>query len=331
MTKRKSSKSHGPSSKRSATSRSSTVGRKWITDFGLANLNRADFWREHKGGGWTVEDFAKHVVSNNGPTNLEDIRRALLKDINCLTPHVKAETHKNHAVRIGASLKARNGSAYRELESFCESGDFLMLVSMIKKAKRAADCAQVAAMSLAHQKGAQALVQEALGPEVLFSETDSSMDESVAEPESVRRVKEWMVHIDVASTTNDAIPVAPDSGSEDANVESPQSVGQIVLENIDAKADTLYEDPSLMFMPKTKTKAVNTADPASYMDWTLKSGKNVLQTIKTARNNLNPKHREISLIWWGIIDVSGTDKGIAGKYLHRRRIRGDACGFLSGS
>ncbi|TPX64347.1 hypothetical protein SpCBS45565_g05942 [Spizellomyces sp. 'palustris'] len=282
MPKRKSSRSDGQSSKRSATS--SAVGRKWITDFGLATVHRGDFWRDQKGGAWTVEGFAKYVVSQDGPKNFKDIRRALLHDINHLIPH------------------ARNGSAYDELKSFCESADFSVLTNIAHRTKRAADCAQAAAISLAHQSGAQILVQKALGTPAVFSETESSVDETVVESESSQKVKEWVDQVGVAISNDDVGHVPLDNVGEDANV------------------DTLFEDPNVMFVPNTKANGVRTADPASFMEWTLKSGKNVLQTINDARSKLNDKHREISLIWWGIIDVSGADKVIAGKHFAEKDI-----------
>ncbi|KAJ3159960.1 hypothetical protein HDU86_001224 [Geranomyces michiganensis] len=54
----------------------------------------------------------------------------------------------------------------------------------------------------------------------------------------------------------------------------------------------------------------------AFDQWILASRKNVRTTIEVARATMKPQHQHLSLIWWGIIDVSGADKEITGTAEH---------------
>ncbi|KAJ3187652.1 hypothetical protein HDU85_006043 [Gaertneriomyces sp. JEL0708] len=262
--------------------------RSWFTPGGAQRLHYKEFWGSQKGASWCPIAFARYLIESNPHSDWKarSVRRELLPEINILMEIVVAKTHQSYASKVGQAIKNRTGKVYDEFMEFFNSSEYRECKELARTLWKAAQRAKQAAKVIAHQGGASEMVAEARTreevPPPTFSVSTGSEEDACSQSDGISDVEEgpsvskWLEGVE----TNEMLDL-PD----DDVLVSPEGMVEGDLES-----------------GLTDSNVQVTSDA-----WILSTGQSVGQTIRAARETIPKKKRVYSLIWYGIVDVSGGD------------------------
>ncbi|KAJ3185576.1 hypothetical protein HDU87_000199 [Geranomyces variabilis] len=240
----------------------------------IKDLNLPTFWSGRNYANWDPVEYADGCVTVNPGHDFRKICTELLEDLDVLAIGLAPANQADAAKRLALALRNKT-VVYRSLRDHIESKAFNDLRESTREIQRS-DRLRKSFLEAGVAAEAATIARS-------YSEAQNAeLNREAKEAHCSFEVKEWVEEV-------------AEAGSES-----------------ELEADLQFEDPNNMQEgAHRKSVPTHSARPIDFGAWILSSGKNVVSTVESARKELKSSQRALSLIWWGILDVSGADKTIS--------------------